>query len=97
MNEYLSKFSLEKSMNILANEYIFPKYSNLFKYQNISQDFFGLTLAIFILCVINIPGVAGAVLHKALSLSNLFAEQSFSSRSYKHHKSQTVRARELKF
>ena len=40
------------------------------------------------------PGVAGAVYKH---LGHLFIMQCFSSKSSKHHKSQTVRARELKF
>ena len=47
--------------------------------------------------VINRPGEAGAVLETASSLINSLIESSFSSRSLKYHKSQTVRARELKF
>ena len=42
----------------------------------------------------NRPGVAGAVLYSALWLTNSFSD---SSRSSLYHKSQTVRARELKF
>ena len=33
---------MKKSTNIFANEYIFPKYSNVFKYQIFSQEYFGL-------------------------------------------------------
>ena len=46
--------------------------------------------------VINRPGVAGAVLQSASSLID-FSHSAFSSRSSWYHKSQTVRARELKF
>ena len=47
--------------------------------------------------IFNRPGVAGAVLHKASLLIKSLSYCSFSSQSSRYHKSQTVRARELKF
>ena len=52
--------------------------------------------------LINRQGVAGAVLQTAASsfihyFSHSLIQSSFSSQSSTHHKSQTVRARELKF
>ena len=44
--------------------------------------------------IINIPGVARAVLQKTLVIPS-FNQSSFSSKSSKNHKSQTVRARDL--
>ena len=35
IHKYLNKFALEKSLNILANEYICPKYLNIFEYLTI--------------------------------------------------------------
>ena len=56
---------------------------------------------ILCLVIVNRPGVAGAVLKTPLSLINSFSQSvsqsAFSSESSKYHKSQTVRARELKF
>ena len=53
------------------------------------------------LCVFKRPGVAGAVLQTPLSLTdklnNWLSQRSFSSRYSQYHKSQTVRARQLKF
>ena len=43
------------------------------------------------------PGVAGAVLHTALLFIHSVSQSAFSSKSSKYHKSQTVRAKELKF
>ena len=47
--------------------------------------------------LVNRPSVAGAVLQKPPSLIKSVGRWSFSSRSSKHHNSQMVRARELKF
>ena len=47
--------------------------------------------------VFNRPGAAGAILQTPLSLNNAFIDGSLSSKSSKHHYSQTVRARDLKF
>ena len=46
---------------------------------------------------INRPGVAGAVLQRASSFIHSWINSSFSSRSSKHHNSQTLRARGLIF
>ena len=45
------KSPMKKSLNIFANEYICPKYSNVFKYQIIFQTLFWTIFAIFICCV----------------------------------------------
>ena len=43
---------MKKSTNIFANEYICPKYLNVFEYQIIFPRLFWTILAIFIFCVI---------------------------------------------
>ena len=50
-----------------------------------------------ILQIINRPGVAGAVLQSPPLLTYLLIKSAFSSRYSQHHKSQTVRAGQLKF
>ena len=47
--------------------------------------------------IINRPGVAGAVLQTPSSLIHSLSQNSFSYRYSKHHKSQALRGRELKF
>ena len=47
-NEYPNIFALEKSMNILENEYIRPKYMYIFEYQVICQRFLWRIVTIFI-------------------------------------------------
>ena len=47
--------------------------------------------------VINRPDVAGAVLQTPLTFIKLLIKSAFSSKSSQHHKSQTVKARKLKF
>ena len=47
--------------------------------------------------IFNRPGVARAVLQTPLWLIISVSESAFSSKSSKYHKSQTVRARDLKF
>ena len=47
--------------------------------------------------IVNRPGVAGAVLQIPLLLIDWLSESAFSSKSLQHHKSQTVKARKLKF
>ena len=47
--------------------------------------------------VVNRTGVAGADLRTHSSLIHSLSQLSFSSKSSKYHKSQTVKARELKF
>ena len=47
--------------------------------------------------IFNRPGVAGAVLQTSSSLIKSVTKAAFSSESSQHHKSQTVRARKLKF
>ena len=63
---------------------------------------FQLALSLLIQCQVSFrnllfitPSGAGAVLKQPLSLINKFGRCSFSSRSSKHHKSQTVSARGL--
>ena len=80
-------------------------YKSLFKTltsSGTSEDYAQIVIAVFggflqqvttRIMMINRPGVAGAALQTASSL----AESAFSSRYSQHHKSQTVRARQLKF
>ena len=46
---------MKKSMNIFANEYICPKYSNVFEYQIGFPRLFWTIFAIFKCCVILYP------------------------------------------
>ena len=47
--------------------------------------------------IFNRPGVAGVVLQTSLSFIQSVSPWAFSSQSSRYHKSQTIRARELKF
>ena len=59
--------------------------------------FFSKNHNIFLVIVFNRPSVAGAVLQTPLSLIHSLIGDLFSFKSSKHHKSQTIRARELTF
>ena len=54
-------------------------------------------LRVIDIMIFNRPGVAGAVLQTPSSLIDSVSESAFSSQSSRYHKSQSRRARELKF